>query len=81
MNYENKKGDYFANIRKDLVSIIENKKDLKILEIGAGFGETLFYLKKQGIASEAIGLDIFEEIEKKKNIKKLMILFLVILKS
>lgn len=71
MNYENKKGDYFANIRKDLVSIIENKKDLKILEIGAGFGETLFYLKKQGIASEAIGLDIFEEIEKKEEYKKI----------
>lgn len=71
MNYENKAGDYFSNIRKDLVSIIKDKQGLKILEVGAGFGETLFYLKTQGIASEAIGMDIFEDEAKKEQYKKI----------
>jgi 2-polyprenyl-3-methyl-5-hydroxy-6-metoxy-1,4-benzoquinol methylase len=71
MNYENKTSDYFTNIRKDLVSMIEHKKGLKVLEVGAGFGETLFYLKKQGIASEAIGLDIFEDVGKKDQYKNI----------
>lgn len=71
MNYENKTSDYYTNIRKDLVSMIEHKKDLKVLEVGAGFGETLFYLKQQGIASEAIGLDIFEDVAKKDQYKNI----------
>ena len=71
MKYEEKNGDYFSNIRKDLVNFIEDKKGLKILEVGAGFGETLFYLKERGIASEAIGLDIFEEVEKTEKYKKI----------
>lgn len=71
MNYENKTSDYYTNIRKDLVSMIEHKKDLKVLEVGAGFGETLFYLKQQGIASEAIGLDIFEDMAKKDQYKNI----------
>lgn len=71
MNYENKTSDYYTNIRKDLISIVEHKRDLKVLEVGAGFGETLFYLKQQGIAAEAIGLDIFEDIEKKDHYKNI----------
>ena len=71
MNYENKTSDYYTNIRKDLVSMIEHKKDLKVLEVGAGFGETLFYLKQQGIASEAIGLDIFQDMAKKDQYKNI----------
>lgn len=71
MNYENKTSDYFTNIRKDLVSVIENRRGLKVLEVGAGFGETLFYLKQRGIASEAIGLDIFEDVEKKDQYKSI----------
>lgn len=71
MNYEDKASDYYTNIRKDLISMIEDKKDLKVLEVGAGFGTTLFYLKEQGIASEAIGLDIFEDLEKKDQYKEI----------
>ena len=51
MNYEDKASDYYTNIRKDLISMIEDKKGLKVLEVGAGFGTTLFYLKEQGVAS------------------------------
>lgn len=71
MNYEDKASDYYTNIRKDLISMIEDKKDLKVLEVGAGFGETLFYLKQKGIATEAIGLDIFEDVEKRNQYKKI----------
>lgn len=71
MNYENKMGDYFSNIRKDLVSFIEHKKGLKVFEVGAGFGATLFHLKNTGIASEAIGMDIFKDELRKEQYKKI----------
>lgn len=71
MNYEDKAGNYFANNRKDLISFIADRRGLKVLEVGAGFGETLFYLKSLGIASEAIGLDIFEDPEHKEQYEKI----------
>lgn len=62
MNYSEKATDYFSNIRKDLINLIPaNSKNLKVMEVGAAYGETLYYLKNQGIASEAIGVDIFED--------------------
>lgn len=72
MNYEEKAPDYFSNIRKDLVNFIKpNSKDLKILEIGAAYGETLFYLKEKGIASECVGVDLFEDVNNKQNYKNI----------
>lgn len=64
MNYEDKNSEYFTYVRKDLVSLIELEKNLKILEVGAGFGHTLNYLKQTGVASEGVGLDIFEDISR-----------------
>lgn len=72
MNYEEKAPDYFSNIRKDLTNLIKpNSKDLKILEIGAAYGETLFYLKEKGIASECVGVDLFEDVNNKQNYKNI----------
>jgi 2-polyprenyl-3-methyl-5-hydroxy-6-metoxy-1,4-benzoquinol methylase len=72
MNYNEKAPDYFSNIRKDLINLIDaNAKDLKILEVGAAYGETLYYLKQNGIASEAVGVDIFEDTKNKQNYKPL----------
>lgn len=72
MNYNEKAPDYFSNIRKDLINLIDaNAKDLKILEVGAAYGETLYYLKQNGIASEAVGVDIFEDVKNKQNYKPL----------
>lgn len=72
MNYNEKAPDYFSNIRKDLINLINpNSKDLKILEIGAAYGETLYYLKESGIASEAVGVDIFEDVKNKQNYKSI----------
>ena len=59
--YEEKQEDYYSNVRHDLLTLLpENSKNLKILEIGAGYGATLSFLKKEGIASEVVGVDIPE---------------------
>lgn len=71
MNYEQKDKIYYSNIRIDLVNLIEpNSKNLKILEIGAAYGETLYYLKQNNIASEVVGLDLFEDVKNKQNYKQ-----------
>jgi 2-polyprenyl-3-methyl-5-hydroxy-6-metoxy-1,4-benzoquinol methylase len=70
MNYNKKLPDYFSNIRKELVCLINKEtKGIKILEIGAAYGETLFYLKQKGIASEVVGVDVFEDFKNKHNYK------------
>jgi len=62
MNYIDKASDYYSNTRVDLLLFIDEKKtNLKVLEIGAAYGDTLYYLKNKGIASEAVGVDIFED--------------------
>jgi 2-polyprenyl-3-methyl-5-hydroxy-6-metoxy-1,4-benzoquinol methylase len=72
MNYNEKDPNYFSNIRKDLVNLIApNAKNLKVLEVGAAYGETLFYLKQIGIAIEAIAVDLFEDQKNKQNYKQL----------
>ncbi|CAM4433608.1 class I SAM-dependent methyltransferase [Flavobacterium terrigena] len=71
MNYDKKNPDYYSNIRLDLVQFISNESNLKIMEIGAAYGETLFYLKENGIASEAVGVDLFEDKINPQNYKPL----------
>jgi 2-polyprenyl-3-methyl-5-hydroxy-6-metoxy-1,4-benzoquinol methylase len=70
MNYENKDSSYYSNIRLDLVNLIDtNKTGLKVLEIGAAYGETLYYLKEKGLAIEAIGIELFEDKNNKEKYK------------
>lgn len=72
MNYNEKGADYFSNIRKDLIQLIHpGQKGLNILEVGAAYGETLYYLKQQGIATEAVGVDIFEDTKHPENYKNI----------
>lgn len=72
MNYENKETDYYSNVRLDVISLLEkNKKYQKALEIGAAYGETLFYLKKNEVIVEAIGVDIFEDKKNKERYKQI----------
>lgn len=72
MNYNEKATDYFSNIRKDLINLIDpNVRNLKILEVGAAYGETLFYLKQKGIAQEVVGIDVFEDTKNKANYKEI----------
>lgn len=61
LKYEEKEENYYLNVRLDLLSLLpEGSKNLKILEIGAGHGATLSYLKDKGIASEVVAIDIIE---------------------
>lgn len=70
MNYDEKASDYYSNIRKDIISLINpNQKGLRILEVGAAYGETLYYLKQNGIAAETVGIDLFEDTKNKQNYK------------
>lgn len=69
MNYEQKGKSYYANIRYDIITLLPQKEGLKVLEIGAAYGETLFYLKENKIASEVVGVDLFEDIAHKENYK------------
>lgn len=72
MNYENKDSSYYSNIRLDLVNLINtDKTSLKVLEIGAAYGETLYYLKEKGLADEAIGVELFEDKKNKEKYKKI----------
>lgn len=59
MNYEDKPEEYYNLVRLDLLSLLNfESKNLKVLEVGAGYGATLSYLKKQEIAGEVVGIDI-----------------------
>ena len=60
-----KKDSYYSNVRIDLVSLITKKEGFKVLEIGAGYGETLRYLKESKGAKEAIGVDLNYDESKK----------------
>lgn len=72
MNYDKKDKSYYSNIRLDLINLLDkNDKNLKVLEIGAAYGETLHYLKQNGIATEAVAVDLFEDKINKQNYKEL----------
>jgi 2-polyprenyl-3-methyl-5-hydroxy-6-metoxy-1,4-benzoquinol methylase len=72
MNYENKLDGYYSNIRLDLIRLIKNpNKNLKILEIGAAYGETLYYIKNSGVASEVVGVDLFKDEQHPERYKQL----------
>jgi 2-polyprenyl-3-methyl-5-hydroxy-6-metoxy-1,4-benzoquinol methylase len=54
----NKDESYYSNIRLDLINLISKKDNFTVLEIGAGYGETLIYLKESRRAKEVIGVDL-----------------------
>ena len=57
-HYSIKTQDYFSNIRRDIVSLIPHNPAQKVLEVGAGGGNTLLYLKEQGLAAEVMGVEL-----------------------
>jgi len=58
--YSQKEQLYFTNARIDLISLMPDRKDNKVLEIGAGGGDTLIEIKKKGLASEVVGIELME---------------------
>ena len=58
--YDEKKELYFTNPRIDLIKLIPKKSDNKILEIGAGGGDTLLEIKRQNLAKELVGIELMQ---------------------
>lgn len=72
MDYDKKGVAYYSNVRHDLLQLIDDKsQNLKVLEIGAAYGETLFFMKSKGIASEVVGVELFEDHNNRNNYKPL----------
>jgi 2-polyprenyl-3-methyl-5-hydroxy-6-metoxy-1,4-benzoquinol methylase len=65
--YSEKKTSYFTNPRLDLISLIPNNSQNKILEIGAGGGDTLVKIKELNLASEVTGIELFDMPETNQN--------------
>jgi len=59
-HYKVKTEDYFSNVRRDVISLIPNNPGQKILEIGAGAGNTLLFIKEAGIAGEVMGVELMD---------------------
>ena len=57
--YSEKEQSYYTSIRHELINIMPNKQGLKVLEIGAGGGDTLAELKKRKIADYVAGVELF----------------------
>jgi 2-polyprenyl-3-methyl-5-hydroxy-6-metoxy-1,4-benzoquinol methylase len=72
MNYESKQEGYYNNVRHDLIRFFyKPNKTLKVLEVGAAYGETLFFLKNSGQASEVVGVELFQDTNNLDKYKEL----------
>lgn len=58
--YNQKENQYFSHARFDMISMIPKNPNNKILEIGAGGGDTLVELKRQGLASVVAGVELMQ---------------------
>jgi 2-polyprenyl-3-methyl-5-hydroxy-6-metoxy-1,4-benzoquinol methylase len=56
--YKNKDKTYFSNVRFDLVQFIAAKPGNKVLEVGAGGGDTLVSIKSQALADFVVGIEL-----------------------
>jgi ubiquinone/menaquinone biosynthesis C-methylase UbiE len=58
--YDVKETLYFTNPRIDLIKLIPKKDGNRVLEIGAGGGDTLIEIKRQKLATEVVGIELME---------------------
>ena len=59
-HYTAKESTYFSNVRMDIISLIPLNSAQKILEIGAGAGNTLLFIKENNLAEEVMGVELIE---------------------
>lgn len=58
--YTEKKEDYFSHHRTELISFVPKNPENRILEIGAGGGDTLVEIKRLGLAKEIVGVELMD---------------------
>lgn len=58
--YQDKSKKYFNNPRVDLIGLIPKNENNKILEVGAGSGDTLVEIKKLKLAKEVVGVELMK---------------------
>ena len=59
-HYLSKEKKYFSNVRFDVISLIPDNPEQKILEVGAGTGNTLVYIKENRLAKEVMGIELIK---------------------
>jgi 2-polyprenyl-3-methyl-5-hydroxy-6-metoxy-1,4-benzoquinol methylase len=59
-HYSVKTVDYFSNVRRDIISLIPSNPGQKVMEVGAGTGNTLVYIKEQKLAAEVMGVELMK---------------------
>lgn len=59
-HYNNKPKGYFNHARHDLISMIPKSSYSRVLEIGAGGGDTLLEIKRQKIADKIYGIELMQ---------------------
>ena len=61
MNYYNlKDSSYYSGTRLDLISLLTNNKTQSVLEVGAGGGDTLCFIKENELAGKVTGVELFK---------------------
>jgi 2-polyprenyl-3-methyl-5-hydroxy-6-metoxy-1,4-benzoquinol methylase len=60
MYYNEKTAAYFENARIDLLNLLPNNLDAKLLEVGAAAGYTLLAAKKTGKCGYCAGIELFD---------------------
>lgn len=56
--YTVKEPQYFSTVRMDIISVLPVDPAQKVLEIGAGSGSTLLYIKEKKLAAQVVGVEL-----------------------
>jgi 2-polyprenyl-3-methyl-5-hydroxy-6-metoxy-1,4-benzoquinol methylase len=57
-NYTDKEKEYFSHVRMDVISLLPAAPLQKVLEIGAGGGASLLYIRENNLAAEVMGVEL-----------------------
>lgn len=58
--YDDKRTDYFGNVRREILPLLPPGLD-RVLELGCGRGDTLAFLKREGLCRWAGGVELFPD--------------------
>lgn len=58
MSDASKPDGYYTQVRTDVLAFLPERRDLDVLELGCGAGQTGRYLKERGIARRVVGVEL-----------------------